>query len=207
MSGHGAPTATRLAGITARTTSITALLAAGLLSPSVALAAGGDGESSVFFYRVLNVGLLAALLYVVARKPIQAFFRDRRERIEGEVQRAAQMRQEAEERHGRLQRQLSELESDLDRIRRMGRERAENERDRILSDAQASAERIRADARIAIDHELRRARAELRQEASDLSVEIAAGLLRDQVTETDQTRLLDEFIDEVEGASSNGSGR
>jgi hypothetical protein len=34
-----------------------------------------------------------------------------------------------------------------------------------------------------------------------------AGLLRDQVTESDQTRLLDEFIDEVESASSNGSGR
>ena len=200
MSGCRAPTATRLA-------SVAPLLAAGLLSPSVSLAAGGEGEASVLLYRVLNVVLLAVVLYVAARKPIQAFFRDRRERIEGEVKTAARLRQEAEERHGRLQRQLSELESDLDRVRRTARERAENERDRILSDAQASAERIRADARIAIDQELRRARAELRQEASDLSVEIASGLLRDQVTESDQTRLLDEFIDEVEGASSNGSGR
>lgn len=200
MSGRSAPRATRLA-------SVAPLFAAGLLSPTAALAAGGEGETSLFFYRVLNVVLLAAVLYVVGRKPIQAFFRDRRERIEGEVETAARLRQEAEERHLRLQRQLSELETDLDRIRRTARERAQNERDRILSDAQASAERIRADARIAIEQELRRARAELRQEASDLSVEIASGLLRDQVTESDQTRLLDEFIDEIEGASSNGSGR
>lgn len=200
MTGRREQASTRLA-------SAASLVAAGLFPPTVALAAGGEGESSILFYRVFNVVLLAAVLYIAARKPIQAFFRDRRERIEGDVQTAARLRQEAEERHGRLQRQLSELESDLDRIRRTARERAENERERILSDAQASVERIRADARVAIDQELRRARAELRQEASDLSVEIASGLLRDQVTESDQSRLLDEFIDEVEGASSNGSGR
>lgn len=183
------------------------LLAVGLVFPTIALAAGDEGESSVLFYRVLNVVLLAGVLYFTARKPIQAFFRDRRDSIEGEVQTAARLRQEAEERHGRLQRQLAELETDLDRIRRTARERAENERDRILSDAQASAERIREDARLAIDQELRRARTELRREASDLSVELASGLLRDQVTESDHTRLLDEFIDEVEAPSSNGSGR
>lgn len=177
-----------------------------LLQPAVALAASDAHEGSVLFYRVLNVVLLLLVLYVVARKPIQAFFRDRRDSIQGDVEKAAQLRTEAEERHGRLQRQLAELETDLERIRRTARERAESERERILGDARASADRIREDARLAIDQELRRAREELRREASDLSVELASGMLRDQVGAADQERLLDEFIDEVERSPANGSG-
>lgn len=173
--------------------------------PAPALAAGDGGGGMDLFWRVLNVALLLLVLYVTARKPIQGFFRDRRDRIQGEVETAARLRKEAEERNARIQRQLAELDGELERIRRSARERAENEHDRILSDARASADRIREDARIAIEQELRRAREELRREAADLSVEIASGLLRDEITENDQQRLLDEFIDEVERAS-NGQG-
>jgi F-type H+-transporting ATPase subunit b len=173
--------------------------------PAVALAAGDGNEAKLFFYRVLNVVLLGAVLYVAARKPIQAFFRDRRDQIQGEVETAARLKKEAEQRHARLQRQLTELETELERIRHTARERAQRERVRILSDAQASAERIRQDARLAIEQELRRARAALRREASDLSVEIAADLLRDQVGSSDQERLIDEFIHDV-GRASHGSG-
>ena len=187
-----------------RRATLLALAASAL--PGTALAAGDGGAGWDFFWRVLNVALLLLVLYVTARKPIQAFFRDRRDGIQGEVERAAQLRKEAEERHGRLQRQLAELEGDLERIRRSARERAENEGDRILSDARASADRIREDARIAIEQELRRARKELRREAANLSVEIASGLLRDEITENDEERLLDEFIGEVE-RPSNGQGR
>ena len=72
-----------------------------LLAPSAALAAG-DGAAADLFWRVVNVVLLLAVLVVFARKPLQGFFRDRRDRIQNEVQAAAHMRQEAEERHARL---------------------------------------------------------------------------------------------------------
>lgn len=192
--------------MSARHRRATLLLAAAVCLPATALAAGDESVASEVFWRVFNVALLLAILYATARKPIQGFFRDRRDRIQGEVQTAAQLRKAAEERHARLQRQLAELEGELERIRRTARQRAEHESERILSDARASADRIREDARIAIEQELRRAREALRAEASDLSVELASGLLRDQMTESDRTRLLDDFIGDVERAPSNGSG-
>jgi len=194
----------RQKGVMARRATGLALAASVL--PGSALAAGDGGGGWDFFFRVFNVVLLLLVLYATARKPIQAFFRDRRDRIQGEVETAGRLQKEAEERHARLQRQLAELEGELERIRLTARQRAENEGDRILSDARASADRIREDARIAIEQELRRAREELRREAANLSVEVASGLLRDEITENDEERLLDEFIDEVERAS-NGQGR
>ncbi len=183
-----------------------AALLPGLLLPATALAAGEGGGLADLFWRVANLVLLLAVLVVFARKPVQGFFRDRRDRIQSEVEAAARMRDEAEERHARLQRQLADLESELTRIRTTARERAQSERERIIADARASADRVREDARIAIDQELRRAREELRREAADMSVELAAELLRTEVGEADRDRLLDEFIGKVEPSPTHGPG-
>jgi F-type H+-transporting ATPase subunit b len=154
----------------------------------------------------VNLALLLAVLFVFARKPIQAFFQGRRERIQGELQSAAQLRKEAEQRYAKWQRQLIALDVELERIRATARERAEAERERILADARAAAERIRSDAHVAVEQELRRAREQLRDEASALSIQLASELLQAQVTDTDRDRLLDEFTAKIEQPPSNGSG-
>ena len=98
------------------------------------------------------------------------------------------------------------MEQELEAIRATARERAEAEREAILADAAAAGERIRRDARAAIDQELRRSRQTLRDEAADLAVELAAKLLSERVTDADRDRLLAEFIERVERVpSSNGS--
>ena len=86
------------------------------------------------------------------------------------------------------------------------RERADTEREHILAAARASAERIRRDASLAIEHEVRRAREHLRGEASELAVELAAGMLKEQVGPSDRERLLDEFIVRVETPPERPNG-
>jgi len=177
-----------------------------LLTPLPALASGGGGGIGDLIWRVLNLALLLAVLVVFARKPLQAFFEERRDRIQGELQSAAQLRKEAEQRYAQWQRQLLHLDAELERVRANARERAEAERERILADARASAERIRSDAHVAVEQELRRAREQLREEASNLSIQLASELLQAQVTDTDRDRLLDEFIAKIEQPSPTRSG-
>ena len=57
------------------------------------------------------------------------------------------------------------------------------------------------------DQELRRAQAQLRDEAADLALEIAATKLTDTVGDADRERLMDEFITRVEpnGAAEGAS--
>jgi len=158
--------------------------------------AAGDG----LFYPTLNFVLLIGTLFVLTRKPIRAFFDARRDQIRGDIEAAAELKREAEERYSTWQRKLSDLETELAEIRATANERAELERERLLADARASAERIRQDAAHAVDQELRRAKSRLRDEAAELAVELAAGVLKDQVTAGDRSQLLDEFIGRIEAA-------
>ncbi len=80
------------------------------------------------------------------------------------------------------------------------------ESERLLAEARKSAERIHADAAAAIDQELQRARRELRAEASDLALKLAAEILRERVGESDRERLADEFITRIEASSHDGTG-
>jgi F-type H+-transporting ATPase subunit b len=174
-------------------------------APSLA-AGGGDEAGGGLLFPILNFVLLIAVLVYFARKPALAFFGERRDRIQGDLRSAAELKKQAEERYAKWQRRLADLETELASIRETSRERATTEREHILADARASAERIRRDASTAIEQELRRARARLREEASDLAVELAAGILREQVTEADRDRLLDEFVARVESSATDGDG-
>lgn len=187
------------------TRSLSILASALMLAPGTALAAGDGGGAMDLIWRIVNLVILLAVLYVVARKPMQAFFSDRRNRIAGEVQDAAKLRKEAEEQHAKWQRRLADLDAELAEIRRISADRAAHERERILAEAEAAGERVRNDARSAVEQELRRAREELREEAADLAVQLAGEMLRSQVTDADRDRLVDEFISKVE-QPGQGSG-
>lgn len=189
---------------------LTALLVV-LLAAAPALAAGGGehAETDLMMdlgYPAINLVVLLAVLVYFAKKPIQAYFAERRTGIRGDLDSSAQLKKDAEERFSKWQRKLADLERDLEEIRTTARERAEAEREHILADARAGAERIRRDASAAIEQEVRRAQAGLQSEASDLAVELAAGLLRGQVGAEDRERLLDEFIGRIESPSGRSNG-
>ena len=176
-------------------------LVVAVATPAYAATPGGDVLADLI-YPGINLAMLLGVLVYFGRKPIQAFFRDRRAQIRADLETAAQLRAEAEERCADLQRRLMNLDGEIENIRQLARERAESERARILTDAEATAQRIRVDARAAIDQELRRAREQLREDASDLAIELAGERLREQITDADRNRLLDEFIDRIESGAA-----
>ena len=177
-----------------------------LLKAHPARAAGGEGSEVVtLVFHVLNLVLLLAVLMYFARSPVRKFFRERRERIQGEIDRAAAQLEDAQADFSSWQRRMVELDRELGEIRETGRQRADEERERILSDARASAERIRVEATVAIEQELRRAREELREEAADLAIQLAGELLIQELGDSDHDRLVSEFTERIE--REPGAGR
>ncbi len=169
-----------------------------LAAPARAASDAAGSGGAAFLWQLGNLLLLLGVLIAVARKPIGKFFAQRHEKIRGELDDASRVLAQAEERFAEWQQKLAELDSELDRVRATAERRAREEREHTLNDARAAAERIRADAVVAVEQELRRARGELREEAADLAIELAASLLREQVSDGDRKRLIDEFIERVE---------
>jgi len=173
-----------------------------LLIISVLPAAASDdshgNDVEMMFKTAINLVLLLGVLVYFARKPVLEYFASRRRAIEQDLTGAADELADAEATYAKWQRRLIDLESEIEQIRTTSRQRAESERERIISDARAAAERIRNNASAAITQELRRARQQLREEAAQLAIEMAADRLAREVTAADRDRLLDEFIDRVE---------
>lgn len=178
------------------------IVAVSLLFAGPVLAAGDSGEhgptTSELIWQAVNLALLVGVLVAVARKPVKKYFAERRDQIRGDIDDASDFLKESEARYSEWQGKLVDLEAELEQIRATSRRRAEEEGVRILEEARAAAERIKQDASAAVDQELRRAQNDLRDEAADLAVELAANLLRDRVADSDRERLLDEFISSVE---------
>ncbi len=165
-----------------------------VLGIALAAAPAHAAEEGGLLFPTINFALLLATLFVLLRKPVSAYFGDRRAAIRKDLDEAAALKRRAEENYAQWNRRLVELERELAEIRTGAQERAETERASLLADARAAAERIRSDAATAVEHELRRARANLREEASQLAIELASGILREKVTAQDRERLIDEFI-------------
>lgn len=184
------------------------------LAPLAAGAAGGGdghggGGGMTQFWHALNLLVLVAALVYFARGPIAGYLNSRRSQIEAGIDSAGRELAEAEQRLAGCEQRAAALDRELDEIRRVVRQQAEADRDRLLAEAKATAERIRRDAVAAAEQEVRRARDGLRAETVDLAVQIAGDLLRGQVTDADRARLVDDFVQRVEqpGAATGAPAR
>ncbi|MCP4904061.1 MAG: F0F1 ATP synthase subunit B [bacterium] len=177
-------------------------LSAGLAHAS----GGGDDHDPVMetLWQAVNLALILGVIIYFARGPIGEYFATRRNGIQTELSDADELLRQAERRNAELQRRLLDLSSETENIREGAGRRAEEEAERILADARAAAERIRRDAKASVDQELRRAQSQLRDEAADLALEIAARRLTESVGEGDRERLMDEFITRIEPSSGSG---
>ncbi len=175
-------------------------------SPALAAGGGSGPSASELMWQAVNLALLLGVLFAVARKPITAYFAERREQIKNDIKSADKLLAESKKQFSEWQGKLVELEAEVQTIRDETRQRAYDERDQIVAAAHDSAERIRADAVAAVDQELRRAQVELREEAANLAIDLAASMITEQVDDRDRDRLLDEFITRVEPATIQDSG-
>jgi F-type H+-transporting ATPase subunit b len=182
-----------------------------LLLPDAALAAEGADRGSglgEILWQALNLVILIAVIVYFARKPVAEYLAQRRHGIQGNLETSARLLEEAEAKLGEWNDRTARLDAELAEVREASRRFAEEEREEILAQARAAAERIRRDATAAVEQETRRARAVLSAEAAELAVELAARIIAESVSEEDQRRLFDEFLERIEaGPDGSGEGR
>jgi F-type H+-transporting ATPase subunit b len=179
-----------------RTALLTALLVLAVASPAAAAEEGGGLMD--FVWEAGNLLLLVGVLVYLGRKPVLNYLSERRQRIQDNLASSEQLLKDAEDRLAEWTQRAGKLDVEIEELRQMARERAEQEKAQILEDARTTAERIKRDASSGVDREIERAKQALREEAADLSVELAGKLLQEQVTDGDRDRLVDEFVADVE---------
>ena len=149
--------------------------------------------------------LLVFLMYRTVWPSVDKAFKDRRDNIEGKLERAEREREEAEQLLERYRRRLRDAEDETRRILEEARANAERVRRDLLSKAEADADRELERARQAIRAERDQAIRQLRNEVGTLAVELATRVVGDSLDRDRQLRLVDEYIDELGNQAQAGA--
>jgi F-type H+-transporting ATPase subunit b len=157
-----------------------------------------DVVASVDFWgAVVNFSALVALIFVFGRRPLGSFLLARRKTIEDGLAEAARLREAAETRYEEYSERLEKLDVEIARIRREMIAAGEAERDRIVSEAEAKAARMRRDAEFLIEQQTKQMRVDLTREAVDAAVSAAEAVLRESTSAADQERLARRYVESL----------
>jgi F-type H+-transporting ATPase subunit b len=181
-----------------------AAVVAGLLAVMAGAAwaaSGGDaahgGLSSSDWYRIMNFVVLAAVLVFLLRKPIPRALNSRVQGIQDQLKDLEARKADAEKRIVECNQKLGALEKEAERIVSEYIRQGQDAKARILKEAESAAEKIQAQARRNIEHEFEQTKALLQREILEQSVAKAEALLTQNITDRDQARLVEDYLQKV----------
>jgi len=156
-------------------------------------------------WTIICFGITFFVLRKYAFGPIQQMIDARREKIEQAIAEADNARQEARkmlEEHKQLIGQAkSEAEEILSEARRVG----DAQRERVRQETEEDRQRRLDETRRQIEQATHQALGQIREEVGKLSLLAAEKITRKSLTGTDQQRLIDEALAEIDFSELEGS--
>ena len=166
----------------------------------VALAAEGQQGTSNFkkiwmdCWRVINFLILVFFLVKFLKEPLSRFFKESarsiREKLQGTEEAYLLAQRELEE----VEKQLESLDAETLKLRTAIGEIGEKERDKIIANARQTAEHMLQKARLEAVYSVEQAKSELRRQVIDEAVKTAEDSVRKLINQTDQERLVNEYL-------------
>jgi F-type H+-transporting ATPase subunit b len=155
-------------------------------------------DPGLYIWTILTFLVLLAALAKLAWRPLLAALDQRQSSIRQALDDARQAKQELERLHVESARILAEARVEADNILARTREDANRFRDELKQKAQAEAANVVKNAERQIELETARALQQIRAEAVDISVAIAAKILQRNVSKEDNQRLIEETFKQIE---------
>lgn len=164
-------------------------------------AAGGGNNlfpiPSHIIWTFVNFLILLWVLSKFMFKPLLAAIKSREQEIQGNLNKAAEDRTEAERLRREFTEQVAGAQRQAQEIISHATRNAQTEAERIIGESRdkATAEWERAQKQIQVEKE--RALAELREEVATLAVSVAGKVIERSLTDADHTRLAQKFVEDA----------
>jgi F-type H+-transporting ATPase subunit b len=158
----------------------------------------GGGESLIdWVYKLLNFAVLVGILVVFAGKPLKNFLANRHNAVKEKLEEANRMIKEAEAVKVEYANRLARLDEEIETFKKVMIQETEKERKKIFDEAEAFAARIKEQAKITYEQEIREVKARIREEIARLTMERAEKLVAERVNKADHDHLVEEFIEKL----------
>ena len=154
----------------------------------------------------VNFALLLVVLYFILRKPIGGGAKERRARLEKEIEEAKALKDAAEQALSEARTKIESLDAEMAKLRQEIVDGGKSEAARITSEAEARAERMQADTTALVEQEVARMSRSIREEVVSGIVDRAEALVREKIRGDDQTRLAQEYLREMSDTAGDKPG-
>ena len=139
----------------------------------------------------------SARLSTSLRSPFATYLNDRSTQIRSDLVNAAEMKQTAAAQIEEIDRKMAALPGELEALRAQGAQEIAAEQARIRAAAAAERDRLLEQARRDIDQQVKIAERELVSHAADLAVGLAGERIKKTITDDDQKRLADRYVQQL----------
>jgi F-type H+-transporting ATPase subunit b len=157
----------------------------------------GMFQNTSFLAALVNFSLLVYLLRRLGKKPLSDFLVNRRKLMERDMAAAAEMKAKAEAVYREFEQRLAQLDQDLVKLRSDIERGAQEDKQRIVAEAEDTTRRLKQETESLIDQYSKALSADVRREMVDAAVGAAEKILRDNMSDTDQQRLATRFDEDL----------
>lgn len=146
----------------------------------------------------INFVVLFAILGYFLRDAVRNFLTERRGTMGNAIDEAEIVIVEARSRYEEYTKKMGEIDKEISALKEILRKEGEIERAEILSQAESTSQKIRAEVRETIRLEAAKAREEIQSETISYAIKIAEGIIKQSLGGPDERRFIDDFIKKIE---------
>lgn len=165
------------------------------LLPSMAFGSTEEGghqgiDKMRLLWSAVNFVVLALVIAVIWVKVINKLLDKRSGDIKKAIDDAAAAKEAAEKKAADYKTQLDNLDSRIAEVIETLKREGAAEKERLLKEAGAAAQKFAAQAKLAAEHEVKNAKKEMKKEALIMAIKMAEEILKKEVKSEDQKRLV-----------------
>jgi F-type H+-transporting ATPase subunit b len=155
--------------------------------------------------KLINFGLLVFILYYFLVKIIDlpGSFKNTFKNLSSEIQNAQESKEAAMNQIKNLEVKLANIEKEIEEIKNESNKIIENEKNKILLEADSEIKRLQSIAKHEIEWKTNEAIKKLKQQMLDEAITLSKEIIKLNLNKTDQDMLIKKFLADLKSKSNN----
>ncbi|MBU4262028.1 MAG: F0F1 ATP synthase subunit B [Proteobacteria bacterium] len=152
-----------------------------------------------FGWRVMNFAALMVILIKFLKKPLVDALKGRQQGIAAEFEDLETRRAEAERNYKEYEARLAGIDDELKTMVEKAVAQGQVEKARIIEEANRAAEGIKRQAEMVVQNEIAEAKRRLKTEIADQAAIMAEEIIKKNLQDTDQNKLVEDYLTKLGG--------
>jgi F-type H+-transporting ATPase subunit b len=145
-------------------------------------------------WQSLNFIVLLTILIKFGGKPLKTFLVNRHNAVQDKIEETNRMLDEAETLKRAYEMKLAGLDEEIATFKKNVMSEMENEKTKIIAEATQLASKMKDQARLSYEQELKEVKNKIKEDIAQLTIEGAGKLIAEKISKPDHEKMIEDFI-------------